>query len=790
MAEYSLGDILTAPTASAGAQRRPAEAPTSTAGAYSLSDIQKSAQIQKAIDEEAAQKQAKSRVEPAEPSWGKTIGAGVQKGVLGVPGIIGDVMALPSYAGPLGAEAVIAGKKYFGTAYTPEEERSVRQKGQTVKEALTPSFRMPTTEELSEKVQPYAEKYLGVGPQYEPKTASEKIVKSGLEFGIPSLLTLGAAAPEIAASKGATGLARGMTRGIVGRGVSGVGAGMASEAAGQYTEGTPFEAPARIAAAALAPKAIEAGVVRPAKEIIGGGAIPSATAQRRLGETLKEYDVEAGKAIGPLAQQADIRKTAEGLSDRMREFTSNLTGVTATGPQLADFLESFGAAERRRVYDIARNDPAAQALQASEPAGIAALRQNPIFAEAENNAIKNSMAVPSWNIQPPSGTQGGNLAYYDQIKRELDAIIENSSSPLNPQMTRREAAKKLKSQLLNEVDPMVPSYRDARDTASGTFQAASAPEAGAKFLTLADDFKIDDVKKTFDQFTDDQKQAFAVGLMTRLEQELATKNTQLITNRFLNNPQFMDKLNFVLGEDKAAAVRAKVLSENLIQQAAKMRSDFATSEAKQQAAETYLSKAKKAGLIGGLAAGAFEYQAVLNLLAQAGIPSSAAIAAFGAAGASAFGKWGMTKLENRVANRMVDLIKSNDPKDYMELNKLINQEPIVYQKLIGPIVAVNEAEKLATGKDQKAEETRDEKIQRLIREGKLPPDVLSFTVGPQQNRPNRATGGRVGNAIMKAEALIRKADQAKRSLSKATEPMLELPDEHVTKALAVAKAHI
>jgi hypothetical protein len=59
-----------------------------------------------------------------------------------------------------------------------------------------------------------------------------------------------------------------------------------------------------------------------------------------------------------------------------------------------------------------------------------------------------------------------------------------------------------------------------------------------------------------------------------------------------------------------------------------------------------------------------------------------------------------------------------------------------------------------------------------------------------KDRYGRKFGGRVGNAMMKADALIRKADQAKRNLNKTTEPMLELPDEHVTKALAVAKSHI
>lgn len=73
-----------------------------------------------------------------------------------------------------------------------------------------------------------------------------------------------------------------------------------------------------------------------------------------------------------------------------------------------------------------------------------------------------------------------------------------------------------------------------------------------------------------------------------------------------------------------------------------------------------------------------------------------------------------------------------------------------------------------------------------------PPENAEFGTAPfhEEPRPQRASGGRIGGAIMKADALIRAAETAKRNLGKMTEDMLELPDEHITKALAVAKAHI
>jgi len=56
-------------------------------------------------------------------------------------------------------------------------------------------------------------------------------------------------------------------------------------------------------------------------------------------------------------------------------------------------------------------------------------------------------------------------------------------------------------------------------------------------------------------------------------------------------------------------------------------------------------------------------------------------------------------------------------------------------------------------------------------------------------RIERASGGRV-DPQFHAEKLIRAAEQAKKAASAATEPLLEQPDEHIVKALDIAKRHI
>jgi hypothetical protein len=57
-------------------------------------------------------------------------------------------------------------------------------------------------------------------------------------------------------------------------------------------------------------------------------------------------------------------------------------------------------------------------------------------------------------------------------------------------------------------------------------------------------------------------------------------------------------------------------------------------------------------------------------------------------------------------------------------------------------------------------------------------------------RIGRQSGGRVGNPGSAAEKLIRAAEQAKNRHSDGTSPLLDVPDEAITKALAIANEKI
>ena len=59
-----------------------------------------------------------------------------------------------------------------------------------------------------------------------------------------------------------------------------------------------------------------------------------------------------------------------------------------------------------------------------------------------------------------------------------------------------------------------------------------------------------------------------------------------------------------------------------------------------------------------------------------------------------------------------------------------------------------------------------------------------------EERPERASGGRVMNHAAAADRLIAAAERAKKSQNKTTEPLLNHSDDAIATALAVANKHI
>jgi hypothetical protein len=301
--------------------------------------------------------------------------------------------------------------------------------------------------------------------------------------------------------------------------------------------------------------------------------------------------------------------------------------------------------------------------------------------------------------------------------------------------------------MLDILDPLIPEYKSARGIASDTFKAADAPEAGARFLTTYDMYDKKEFTDAFKSYTPGQQQAFEVGLLGQLEADIV-KNPQLISQRFIKNPDLMEKLSLVFGKETAQAIRGKALSENLLQQANKIRADITKAEQSATVSGSALKKGAVAGTgILGLSALQENLPMVANFLATHGVPQAAQI--LGAAGAAAVagGAYAMNKVEQRIANQMVALAKKNDVASFTKIANMMDDYPGVYNKVLGPLMVISEEAEKKAGE-----------------------------------RPGRASGGAVN--------LMALSKAAKKQVTQSTEALLNESDDTVARALEVANKHI
>ena len=218
-------------------------------------------------------------------------------------------------------------------------------------------------------------------------------------------------------------------------------------------------------------------------------------------------------------------------------------------------------------------------------------------------------------------------------------------------------------------------------------------------------------------------------------------------------------MELAFGREAAQAIRAKALSENLLQQANRIREGMASA----QGVQTAKTSALKAGLTGAgtSVAGTAAYanaEVLTQLMAKMGVPPSALttsiVLGLGAAGVAGT----FNAIERSIANQMVGLASKTDPASFTRMNRLIDEHPQVYNKLIVPMMAVNTGLEAA---------------------------------------PERAAGGRIGRKAggrvspdSEADRLVRAAEAAKKDIGKGTEEILNAPDETVVKALKVANENL
>jgi hypothetical protein len=432
-----------------------------------------------------------------------------------------------------------------------------------------------------------------------------------------------------------------------------------------------------------------------------------------------------------------LQKINEGILSRnetMRtantDFITRTFNLTEPAGATADAMRLEQKQVNDRLYNLARSNPAAQSIQTPRIAELS--EYGPVkraMADVGEFAVDPKMRI----VAPTPGGGGGNLAFWDQVKQNLDDQVD--ALYRTGEHNRANIIKGWKDDLLQQLN-VVDGYAEARATAAAGFGARNALEAGVKFANKPDTFKTQELLNRIDKFTPEERQLFLQGVGHTLLNK--AQNTPGAFTKFVTNREMAERLRAAMGPEMYDQLHG-----------------FARATQNMGVANTIAATVMPAGrfsghygVLGGLGLSAME----LSYLPPDLIPKLIAGWAFDQAIKTA-----KSAAEKRIAPEVGRLIMSTDPADLQRLGRLLQESP-------------------------EARSLLDSSHASLLRLS------AQATQDSQRPREGRKAGGRIGgiNHGSIAMSLIRAAEKAKKGHNTTTEPLLEQPDEAITKALAIA----
>lgn len=458
--------------------------------------------------------------------------------------------------------------------------------------------------------------------------------------------------------------------------------------------------------------------------------------------------------FSPKQQQAmlslnrEIESRAAKIGDEVDDKFKYVMGRDLRAVDFDTAIADQNRIARDKLYTDLKSLPSAQAVYSPQIATLA--RSNGFVSDAikaVNKQFREGKISPSWNVNPPTPVSPGNLAYWDLVKREIDHTIRGAQ--------RGEASGNIlagatdaKSSLTAALDSAVPEYGMVRNKASEMFGVETSLEGGYKLaqtLASGSPFKVGEFMKNYKGLRPSEKQAFAQGTARYMLQKANGDMSSLI--KYMDNPNVTKTLKGVLGDDKFNTLYAKAVSANLMKNAD--RFDFVSS------ATGSKLKDFATDVLGGMALAAPTIPATMaSGSLGAKIASGATIATGALAGIA------MNASERRVANKVVELAFSKDPKAARAFSKLLADD---YD-------AVNVARKLG------------DYLYSGAQKGTIAYIESQRDDVPAEGRVARKSGGRtVGNSISNEVKRVRAL------LSEKTASMLSVPDDAIATALHLAK---
>lgn len=239
----------------------------------------------------------------------------------------------------------------------------------------------------------------------------------------------------------------------------------------------------------------------------------------------------------------------------------------------------------------------------------------------------------SFNRGPGGVPTYPNLQFWDYARRELsDAARAAGRAGRNEEASRLNA---LAGSLNSELDRMIPSYATARRGAAAYFGAENALEAGQKFVNQ--NYNTAQTRVLLGKMSPSERKLFEDGFSSRMIEMIERMpDRNDVTRKVWGNPAKREQIETVLGPQRARELEAMSRVENIMRDS-------------QRAVQGNSTTVRQ--LIGVGAAGALGGYGGYETAGWTGSSLGTALTVFA-----------KHRLDARVANRVAQMLVSNDPR--------------------------------------------------------------------------------------------------------------------------------
>jgi hypothetical protein len=354
--------------------------------------------------------------------------------------------------------------------------------------------------------------------------------------------------------------------------------------------------------------------------------------------------------------EAALMQRSEGQTSRALDFIRGLTGRAGNAGQSADDLERWRKLSADPVYKAARaagDRPLwSRNLEQLTGSGVVRDAMQKAAKTVNDRSISEGYGAMNVGVSFENGvmrfTKGANgqtaypnLAFWDETKRNLDAIVKKAARDGDNNVAS--IGTKTLNTLRDELDQMVPEYKDARGIAANYFKADNALEAGQKFASGKHDFHAVEKMLANPKITPMEKSMFQEGFVAKYLDDVGdTRDRRDLTKILMSDVNARRAFEVALGKSKARQLEAFLHIEKVMEAS---KGALGNSTTAQQ-----LKDMGAAGLITGSAGG----------MLQGGYFDPTA-AVMGAIGKYGIGK-AKSNIDNKFAQHIAAILTSKDPK--------------------------------------------------------------------------------------------------------------------------------